>query len=282
MRLLLPGGLVLALLTATPLGAGTPVARIVWEGNFQKGLDRAVSEGKPVIVDFWATWCRPCDEMDRRVWLRRDVVDASKAFVMVRVDFDGEAGLCSEYRIEGIPTVVFVDPWGHELTRLYGFTPAEETVRAMRGVPKDFSAARPFQEKLRADPGDIDALRSLAVVYMNLGLYRRSNEFCEAVLKKAEAAGDKALKQDMVVAVGFNLLRLARFKEAQGRFERALEDYPGGARSDSAYLGLVMACLGRGKLAQADKVCSQLRDKFPSSAATRQAEVAIADARNRR
>lgn len=35
-----------------------------WVGNFEQGLIQAKAEGKTVVVDMWATWCKNCLEMD--------------------------------------------------------------------------------------------------------------------------------------------------------------------------------------------------------------------------
>jgi thioredoxin 1 len=58
----------------------------------------------PVIVDFWAPWCKPCDAIEPHL---RELSEAWGDRVrLVRVNVDDEAGLSGRYGVLSLPTVI--------------------------------------------------------------------------------------------------------------------------------------------------------------------------------
>jgi thiol:disulfide interchange protein len=86
-----------------------------WTASLAAGLDRAEREGKPVLIDFWATWCKNCLTMDKTTLEDPAVVAALDGYVKVKFqaeDLDAEPtrSLLARFNAIGLPTYVIVRP----------------------------------------------------------------------------------------------------------------------------------------------------------------------------
>jgi thioredoxin 1 len=66
--------------------------------------DEVLASPVPVIVDFWAPWCRPCDTIEPHLHALAETWNGRVR--LVRVDVDAEPGLSSRYGVLSLPTVV--------------------------------------------------------------------------------------------------------------------------------------------------------------------------------
>ena len=68
--------------------------------NFQ---EEVIHSEKPVLVDFWASWCGPC----RMVGPIIDEIAAEHPeYKVVKINIDEEPELASRYRVISIPTLL--------------------------------------------------------------------------------------------------------------------------------------------------------------------------------
>lgn len=76
----------------------------------------------PVLVDFWATWCRPCVAIAPSV--EEVATEMSGKAKVFKVDVDSNGELAQTYGIMSIPALV-VFKGGQEVDRLVGAGPKE-------------------------------------------------------------------------------------------------------------------------------------------------------------
>jgi thiol:disulfide interchange protein len=127
-----------------PLPAKVPWTIFKTGENVQAALDEAralaLAEGKPVMIDFWATWCVYCKKLDKMVWNVPEVVAESQRFVTIKIDAtkpdDEEMTAIKElFKVAGLPRVVFIDSRGEFLPgRSTGFEPAPRMLEIMQGI----------------------------------------------------------------------------------------------------------------------------------------------------
>lgn len=112
---------------------------VSWEHQLQAARDRAVRENRPMLVDFGASWCVACKELDKVTFAAPDVASEMSRFVNAKVDATNdddpkiEATLAS-YNVRGLPTVVVLDSHGKEAVRFNDFVPPERFLPAIRAV----------------------------------------------------------------------------------------------------------------------------------------------------
>jgi len=84
----------------------------------KKQFDELVSSGKPVLIDFWATWCGPC-KMISPIF---EKLSEGKDGHFYKVDVDEQEEISQEVGIRAMPTfIVFKD--GKKSGELVGANP---------------------------------------------------------------------------------------------------------------------------------------------------------------
>ena len=80
----------------------------------------------PVIVDFWAPWCKPCETIEPR--LRELATRWADRVRLVRVNVDDEAALSARYGVLSLPTVILFAT-GEPRATVHGVQPRERFER---------------------------------------------------------------------------------------------------------------------------------------------------------
>ena len=96
-------------------GAGSTAANSSQNQTLTAALEQARAEGRPVFIDFKASWCKNCEAMDAVVFPSADVQQQLKDFVVVRYDAEQPnespaKEVLDRFGVMGLPTYVVLRP----------------------------------------------------------------------------------------------------------------------------------------------------------------------------
>jgi len=131
-----------ALFTALFVAASISAALaqgIEFETDWAKALDRAKSEKKPILIDFYTDWCVWCKVQDTTTWKDLNVARfANNYLVAVKLDAEREGGEAAmRFRPTGYPTVVLYDPNSSPQRALYYVGYNQDAVAYLDKIKKD-------------------------------------------------------------------------------------------------------------------------------------------------
>lgn len=95
---------------------------IITKENFE---NEVIKSGKPVLIDFWATWCGPCQMLSPVI---AEIADEYDGKVKVcKVNVDNEQELAAAFRVQSIPMLAVVKN-GEVTDVAVGYRPKEEII----------------------------------------------------------------------------------------------------------------------------------------------------------
>jgi thiol:disulfide interchange protein len=116
-------------------------AEIDWGNNVDSALTLAAKNDKIVMIDFMATWCPPCRQMEKETFPDKRVIERAEKFIPVRIDVDKNQEIAEEYNGNagkyggiGIPNILFIDKTKAVKRHIVGFQDAEKLAAVMDSV----------------------------------------------------------------------------------------------------------------------------------------------------
>lgn len=101
----------------------------------------AAARGKPVLLDLYADWCVACKEFEHKTFSDPDVRERFADMVLLQADVtandDADVELLNGLNVLGLPTLIFFDRAGNELTgqRVTGFMGPAEFLAQLDKLP---------------------------------------------------------------------------------------------------------------------------------------------------
>lgn len=95
----------------------------------KESFNKAISEDKPVLVDFWAPWCGPCKSLNPI--LQEVANELGSTAAIYKVNVDENTDLAQEHGVNSIPTML-VYKNGSLSETLVGVKSKEELISSLQ------------------------------------------------------------------------------------------------------------------------------------------------------
>jgi thiol:disulfide interchange protein DsbD len=110
-----------------------------WHQGEAAGMAAAQTEHRPMVIDFSATWCNPCKEIELQVFENPEVSAELDRFVLTNVDCSDEddqtvIATKAKYGANTFPTVVVLDSSGKVMHAIHEVIPAAKFLSLIRNV----------------------------------------------------------------------------------------------------------------------------------------------------
>ncbi|MDB2374039.1 protein-disulfide reductase DsbD [Psychrosphaera haliotis] len=108
--------------------------------EIKQQIAQANAAGKPVMLDLYADWCVACKEFEAFTFSDKSVQDKMADFVLLQIDMtannDADIEVLTEYDILGLPTILFFNTSGGELTtqRVTGYMNATTFLAHLKSI----------------------------------------------------------------------------------------------------------------------------------------------------
>lgn len=90
-----------------------------------------INSPKPVLVDFFATWCGPCKMLAP---ILKEVKDElGENISIIKIDVDKNQPLAAQYQVRGVPTMMLFQN-GNQLWRQSGVISKQEIVKIIQNI----------------------------------------------------------------------------------------------------------------------------------------------------
>ncbi len=91
-------------------------------------FDTIVKSEKPVLIDFFATWCGPCQTLAP---ILKQVKDSlGDRITILKIDVDKNQQMAAQYQVRGVPTMILFQA-GRQLWRQSGVVSKEEIIKTI-------------------------------------------------------------------------------------------------------------------------------------------------------
>lgn len=222
------------LLLIFPIGISGQVEFIEVEtlADMNAAKKKASDQMLMMYVDVYATWCGPCKMMDNEVYTDPLVADyMNEHYLSVRMDGESDYGrlYASEQGLEGYPSMFIFSDEGEPVSKIVGYTPAEELVTSLTSINEGFSRVKTYRGLYQRGTLEADGFADYISVVRDMGNQEEADRLATEYIQKLLEEKTKLSDEDIRVVAFYMDLDDTWWKEFHAdpaRVRRVLgEDY---------------------------------------------------------
>ena len=128
-------------------------------GNPEDLLEANYKSKKPkaVLIDFFALWCPPCNDLDEMIFPTKLFQKEAKGLEKIKINVDEEEswGLKEKFKILGYPTLLYLNAKGEEIGRYWGTQSPEllvawlQKMKKLESMPISWAAVQSDEENVK-------------------------------------------------------------------------------------------------------------------------------------
>jgi thioredoxin-related protein len=171
-----------------------------------QAAQKKASDGMLMLfVDVYATWCGPCKMMDSEVYTDPAVAEYMNThYLSVRMDGESDFGriYASEQALEGYPSMFIFSDDGERVSKIVGYTAAQELVTDLRSIREGYTKLRTYRSLYQNGKLEAEGFADYITVVRDMGnaeeAERLSSEYMEQLME-----GRPKLSDDDIRVVAF-------------------------------------------------------------------------------
>ena len=94
--------------------------------------DELLAHGKPMVIDFWATWCGPCRKVGPTIQELADQYEGQAIIGKVNIEEDAD-GLVADFGIRNVPTILYIKG-GEVVDKVVGAAPKSTLEEKLKAI----------------------------------------------------------------------------------------------------------------------------------------------------
>ncbi len=94
-----------------------------------RSFQQIINSPKPVLVDFFDTWCGPCHAL--APILKEVKAELGNEITIIKIDIDKNSQLATQFQVRGVPTIVLFKS-GKQVWRQSGVVPKQDLIRSIK------------------------------------------------------------------------------------------------------------------------------------------------------